>query len=134
MSKPPSINVEFVIAGRDFDPQTLTNTIGLVPTRVKHVTNVAVINDPSMDTVIWTIGSKDLNVYSTDEAVQKVLEIIWPNREAILQYLNANRVSAALVCNVTIWEDRPLYDLTVETMKRLITLNCEFIMDVFDYS
>ena len=134
MPKPPSINVAFVIAGRDFDPQDVTRAIGLEPTNVWHATNDAVINDARMDTVNWSVGREKLALYSTDEAVREVLEIVWPNREAILQYLNASRVSATLVCNVTIWEDRPVYELAAETMSRLATLDCEFALDLFDYA
>ncbi len=134
MSESPLITVRFVIGGRDFDPNDVSRAIGLEPTRVWHATHKAVINDTRFNTVSWCIGYEKLPLYSTDEAVKQVLKLIWPHREPIGRYLRHGKVSATLVCNVTIWEDRPVYELSADTMQRLSALGCEFVLDIFDYS
>jgi hypothetical protein len=130
MSRPPSIDVAFCIEGRDLFPADVTEAVGLEPTKVWHATHPTVISDSRMSTVNWIVGREKLAIYSTDEAVRTLLEVVWPHREAILQYLRTSNTSASLTCYVTIWEDRPVYDLSADTMSRLAVLDCEFGMDI----
>ena len=39
-----------------------------------------------------------------------------------------------ICCSVTIWEDRPIYDLSAKVIKRLADIGCEFGLDIYDYS
>jgi hypothetical protein len=131
---PPSMNVAFVIAGRDIDPDDVTRTVGLEPSRLWHATNKTVLNDPRMSTVNWIVERCKVTFYEVDEAVRQVLDIVWPHREGILRYQLGSKASASLMCSVTIREDRPVYALSAETMSRLATLRCEFSLDIYDYS
>lgn len=128
------MNIAFVIAGRDIDPDDVTRTVGLEPTRLWHATNETVLKDPRMSTVNWSVGRRNVASYEVDEAVRQVLDIVWPHREGIQHYRRSREAKACLVCNVTIREDRPVYSLSAETMSRLAALDCEFVLDIYDYS
>jgi hypothetical protein len=111
LGKPPSMNVAFVIAGRDTDPDDVTRTAGLEPSRLWHATSNSVLNDPRMSTVNWIVERRDVASREVDEAVRQVLDVAWPHRAGILRYLRSRKASASLTCSVTIREDRPVYAL-----------------------
>ena len=133
MSEAPLISAWYCIGGRDFDPDEVTRASGLEPTEIWRAPEVT-RDTPELDNVNWIVGFRKVPYYSTEEAVAAALDLVWPYRERLTAYVAAHPRSASLECTVTIEVDRPVYELSVETMKRLVELECEFGLDVFDYS
>ena len=82
----------------------------------------------------WAVGLKRQPFYSTDDAVRKVLEIVWPLKDKIRNFVREQNLTVTLVCNVTIFGDRPVYGLGADTIEKLAWLEAEFGLDIFDYS
>jgi hypothetical protein len=82
----------------------------------------------------WLIRKSGRPFYSTDEAVNEILDAIWPARKAIREFAKLNAVDVGINCNVTIYEDRPAYELSTNTIDRLAQIGCGFGLDIFDYS
>jgi len=82
----------------------------------------------------WSYGVEKVAEFSTNTVVERVLAKVWPRRDEIAAFTLANDLSVCLCCNVTIHENRPVYDLSPDVMLKLATLNAEFSMDIFDYS
>ena len=40
----------------------------------------------------------------------------------------------SVVCYITIWRDRPVYDLSRKVVKKLAEIEAEFGIDLYDYS
>ena len=130
----PHLSTHFIISGRDFDPEKCSEALGLRPSniwrqRLEHLR----ARDDLADTE-WQIGFDKRQLYSLDEAVLEVLELIWPARDRIRAFLSGSDLKATLTCSVTIQVDRPEYCLSPTAMKKLTALHCEFCLDIFDYS
>jgi hypothetical protein len=67
----------------------------------------------------WGITIEKRRSYSIDEALTELLDILWPQRKKIMEFLSSNPVSAIFCTNVTINEERPEYCLLPETLQRL---------------
>jgi len=79
--------------------------------------------------------SEETNHYSVDDAVSALLNILGGAVSQTLgNYLAEHMLDLSIICNVTIYDDRPVYELSRKTIKELANLDAEFIMDIFDYS
>ncbi len=82
----------------------------------------------------WGITIEKRRVFSIDEALVELLNILWPQRAKILEFLSTHHLSATFCTNVTIYEGRPEYCLSPETLQRLAYFKTEYCLDIFDYS
>ena len=132
MTPAPEISACFVIGGMDIDPDEVTAAVGLEPTKVWHAPEVTRRHAPDINTVEWQVALHHQRSYSTDEVVAAVLDTIWPQRDRIVAYLVRSGTNASMCCSVLIDEDRPVYELSAESVRRLAALGCEFGLDIFD--
>ena len=133
-SSAPKITVWFVIAGDDFDAEACTAAIGIQPSSIWRQQRAELRERSDLNKMNWSFGVEKISDYSTDAVVKSVLDDVWPRRDAINKILGDNQLSAVLCCNITIYEDRPVYELSTDTMRRLVDLNAEFLMDIYDHS
>jgi hypothetical protein len=122
-----------VIAGNEFDPDEATNQIGLEPTRIWFQTDRLLLLEKELPKVEWSIGGKKRNFDEVEEAVQQVLEAIWPAREKIRSYVRLNGLRSAFICAVFIYTEPPMYCLSAESMRRMASFQAEFSMVIYDY-
>ena len=139
MSKPPSILVFFVISDKHLVPEDVTKLFGIKPTDTGYVgqkvfekTGRQIYKKKDR---IWEWSyEKRVNLYSTDEAVRLLLKTFWPKREIIRKFLEETKYEAGFTASVTIYEDRPVYELEKDTIEKLAYLHADFGIDIFDYS
>ncbi|HEX5418756.1 MAG TPA: DUF4279 domain-containing protein [Gammaproteobacteria bacterium] len=130
----PQITAHFFISGRDFDPAAVTSVLGVDPSEVWRQERRELIARPDLPTVCWKHGFKKKPFVSIDDAVAEVLEAIWPLRDRVQQWLASNATQAGIECSVSIYNERPIYELSATTISKLSDLRCEFVLDIFDYS
>lgn len=130
----PEITAHFFISGRDFDPAAVTAVLGIGPTEVWHQERQELKARADLPTVCWKHGFKKKPFISIDDAVAEILDTIWPLRDRVQQWSGANATQVGVECSVSIYNDRPVYELSATTISRLSDLRCEFVLDIFDYS
>ncbi len=69
-----------------------------------------------------------------DAVVRHVLSLIWPARHRIMEFVSLRCLNAAFVASATINDERPLYRLSPESLRRLAFFGYDFGWEVFDYS
>jgi Domain of unknown function (DUF4279) len=126
----PRISTHLTIAGDELDVHECTKAIGLRPTEVGR----AKARVPGTGRDWWAFGFEKREHYSTDDAVKELLAAVRPHRKAILDFVASHDVQLSFVCNVTITDERPVYELRTEVLVELASWGAEFAMDVFDYS
>lgn len=131
---PPIIKATFCISGRDFDPQMITKGLGIQPTEIWTQKHAHVRECAELVTDSWNFEIQDDSSRSVSEAVERLLEHILPMAERLPAVLHRTGTKAGVFVTVTITEDRPVYDLSAQAIKWLALLNCEFSIDIFDYS
>ena len=134
MDSLPSINISFNIGGKNLPFDEITNALGFEPTKVWVQNKPHLADLLEIENSCWTFELRDQLSESTDEVIIRLLEKIWIYRDNIQHYLDAKEYTASIVVNVTFHNKRPLYDLSIKTMKMLAFLRCDFNMDIFDYS
>ena len=133
-SSAPRITVWFVIAGDDFDADACTAAIGIEPSSIWRQQRSELRDHSDLNNMNWSFGVEKVREYSTDAVVKSVLDVVWPRRATIAAFVADNRLSTSVCCNVRVHQDRPVYELSPSTMSRLVDLNAEFLMDIFDHS
>ena len=133
-SSAPKLKTYFCISGWDFDPAMVTSAIGLEPSEVWKQKHEHLLNRKDIPNICWSLGRGEQRNYSVSEAVDEVLDLIWPKRAEIKKFAINDSFDVGIDCSVTIWEDRPVYDLSAKVIKRLADLGCEFGLDIYDYS
>lgn len=129
----PSINTFFEIAGDDLDPEECTRRIGLTPTEAEISGRSRPGGRLPVRVTHWTIKLEKRRVYTIDEPLTELLDILWPKRSKIMTFLLSQPFPATFGTNVTIYEDRPEYCLSPETIQRLAYFKSEYCLDIFDY-
>ena len=133
-SSAPKLKTYFCISGRDFDPAMVTSAIGLEPSEVWKQKHEHLLHRKDIPNTCWSLGREKQQNYSVSEAVDEVLDLIWPKRAEIKKFVMHDSFDVGIDCSVTIWDDRPVYDLSAKVIKRLADLGCEFGLDIYDYS
>lgn len=133
-SDAPLISTEFFVAGDSFDTEACTRLFGMNPTEVWRQKRQELVDRPDISNVAWLIRKSKRPLYSVDDAVNEVLDVVWPARQAIRDFADQNAVDIGINCNVTIYEDRPVYELSRQSINRLAQIGCSFGLDIFDYS
>jgi len=138
-SESPTILTRFWVVGDELDPDEFTRLVRLQPTASGRK------GDPSANpnarklgrtvpSTFWLIEVERTS-YSTDEGIQEILSLIWSRRDDIVEYFKTRRsVKAGFTCVVRIYKDRPVYEVSRDSICKLAYLGCEFGMDdIYDF-
>lgn len=130
----PLITTAFSLDGEDLDPSVCTREIGLEPThagrkgeKLRSTSHVALL------TGVWTISVKQRSL-DTSEGLEELLDILWPHRFALRQFLRKTLWEAAFSTSMTIREERPLYHLSAGVIHRISFFRVSYGMDIIDLS
>ena len=133
-STSPEIRWHFRVEGDELDPEEFTRLVGIQP--IAYGKKGEPSPHPSLQKLGHTIPETfweikiTRNSYSTDEGMQELWGLIWEKREAIVEYLQGRpEVHIGVLVGVTIYEDRPVYELSPDTIKKLAYLGAKFVMD-----
>ena len=130
----PQITVWFVLAGDDFDADACTAAIGLSPASIWRQKRPELRDHPDLNNMNWSFGAEKVSEYSTNTVVASVLKDVWQRRDAIAAFASQHALTASVCCNITIYQERPVYQLSPDVMRKLADLDAVFLMDIFDYS
>ncbi len=129
----PLITSAFGIWGDELDPAECTLATGLTPTELEIKGQPRPGGRPPVPVTNWGITLEKRRLYSLDKALSELLDLLWPQREKMLEFIASHSVSAIFSANVTIYQDRPEYNLSPDTLQRLAYFKVEFCLDIFDY-
>lgn len=133
-SKAPVIRTEFFIEGDELDPDAFTRLVRVNPYRTGRkgelsANPMAAKRGVRIPQAFWCIEVEH-NSYSMDEGIQALLNQIWPHREKVLEYVKT-RPTLKMGMNSTIHidEDRPVYEISLDSIKKLAELGCRFMLN-----
>jgi hypothetical protein len=133
-SKAPSIRTEFWIEGDELDPDAFTRLIGISPYSTGKKDELsshpaAARQGVKNRSTFWFIEVEHSS-YSMDEGIQALLAQIWPHREKVLQYLKTHpTVAVGMNSTIHVHEDRPVYEVSLDSIKKLAALECRFMLN-----
>jgi hypothetical protein len=134
----PLITTKLHLSGDALDPKRCTGAAGVEPTSFDAASAVLPgvwmpSGRPGVRWPYWEVAIKNERSYSIDESLMRLLDLIWPRREAIVALVRDGRYKATFMTSVTIHEDRPLYSLSGETLRRLAYFAFDYSLDISDF-
>ena len=126
-----SIEVTFRISGSAIDIVTLDKRLKLVEGEV--IKRPASVPVNAMSESWWAIDVKMINQESTEDAIMKILDMIEPIRDVITEIADDKRFKIELDCEIIINDDRPMIEVSAQTLKRVANINAELGFEIFDY-
>jgi hypothetical protein len=108
----PTISTYFYIAGWDLDPAACTSAIGLEPSEIWRQKREELKRRDDLPSVSWNIGHERRESHSVSEAVDTVLDLVWPARDRVKAFVLGKGLEVGVACTGTIQRDRPVYDLS----------------------
>ena len=130
----PLITSYFVIMGDMLNPQECTSFIGMSPTSYGIKGTKRKGGRPDVPFSFWKVSIEKKPCICIDDAINGILDLLQPHMNEILTFLKKPSITASLGSNITINDERPLYCLKPETIKKIAILNVEYSLDIFDYS
>jgi len=131
-SPSPQISVWLGIWGHNLNPDECSKYIGIKATETRRQPDYFVKNNNPR--IGWYIGFRRREFDDTSDAINELMDTIWERRDKIKSLVKEHGFDLSIACNITIWEDRPLYSLRPEIIKKLAYFECEVLFDIFDYS
>jgi hypothetical protein len=133
-SKAPCIRTEFWIEGDELDPDVFTHLVGVQPSKIGRkgelsANPMAAERGVRIPQTFWCIEVEHTS-YSMDEGIQVLLAQIWPSREKVLDYIKTRpSVTVGMNSTIHIDEDRPVYEISLNSIKKLAELECRFMLN-----
>ena len=81
----------------------------------------------------WSLETEKLELESVDDAIACLLKILPPISE-VSRFIEERGYDLEVVCSVDVYEDRPLYELSKETIAKLFCLKARFSMEIHDFT
>jgi len=129
----PLIRTMIYISGDTLEHEVLTELFGFPPTEIGTKGKLKANGRTSHNETFWKY-SKDIYEYSVSDAILILLSELLSNKERLNEYVNTYGLEVSVICNVTITEDRPVYQIEKDVVNMLSSIGAEFLMDIFDYS
>jgi hypothetical protein len=129
--KLPAILTRFAVSTGDMDPELVTRSVILQPTRILKKGQLREAPRPPVVENSWEIETPKRTLYSLDESMAELLSIVWPKREEIVSFCQARHLQCLFI--TVAWADdehRPIYELSRESLKKIGALNASWIMDL----
>lgn len=133
-SRAPVTWTKFCIEGDELDPDAFTRLVGVQPSRIGRkgelsANPMAAKRGVKIPQTFWCIEVEHRS-YSMDEGIQMLLAQIWPHREKVREYLQTRpTVTAGMNTTIHIDEDRPVYEISLDSIKKLAELDCPFMLN-----
>ena len=130
----PLITTAFGIWGDQLDPTECTRITGLEPTEVEIKGQPRPGGRPPVPVTNWGITLEKRRSFSIDQPLVELLDLLWPRRSNLLEFLSTHDVSSIFFSTITIYEERPEYCLSPDTLRRLSYFKTQYCLDIFNYS
>lgn len=133
-SRAPVIRTEFFIEGDELDPDEFTRLLEIRPYRTGKKGELsshpaAARQGVKNSSTFWFIEVEQ-NSYDMDEGVQTLLAQVWPHRDKIKEYLKTRpTVTVGMNTTIHIDKDRPVYEISLDSIKKLAELECRFMLN-----
>ena len=129
---PNTVECTFSLSGRDVDPDECLREIGLDTATVWRPRNERLRRGTALPNVALNFSVGPAPFESIDDAVRLVLAQVAPATDRIVACAARQGLKASMTCLIKVYTDRPLYELSPESMRAMVVLGAEFSMDLID--
>lgn len=133
----PLVTTRFRIEGAELSVAACTKAVGLPPTRwLDHPVTKGrwqPSGRPHVEQPYWLLERVRRPSHEIDRELTELLDLLWPQREAILALATSRGCELSFATSVTLWEDAAICSLGPRTLERLVFFKGEYSLEVFDY-
>lgn len=125
------IETIFRISGSAMDIAALNKKLKTIEGKVTHRRESIPVD--AMPEAWWATNVNMCNQESTENSIVKILDKIEPIRDVLTGIAGDARFKIGLDCEIIINDDRPMIEVSAQTLKRVANINAELGFEVFDY-
>ncbi len=126
----PRISIALVVGGDDFNPELLSQAIGIDSTRVWLQKIPHLRERPDLPNCEWEYKLEKFECWSIDDAIRQMLNVFWSKKEILSSFVSGNNLSTAIVLYVFNKDADPEYVISLDTMKQIVELEAELCMQL----
>lgn len=131
----PFVTSSFSVSGDRLQPDAVTKAIGIEPTETGLKGTKRRPESPVLlQRSFWAVELEKERIDDIDSGLSRLLDIVWPQRKHVKEFLRLTGFEAGFSTTVTIRACRPLYCLRGPTLRRIAYFDIPFVIDIFDYS
>lgn len=130
MTSASRISAYLILASDSLDFAECTAAVGLEPTD----TWVKKVKHPDLPNKEWSFGFKKREFDSIGDALAELVRMLAGHESQIRSFAKKSGCSVSVICNVTIREDPPLYEIGEGQLLAMSQLGADFGMDIIDQS
>jgi hypothetical protein len=128
---PPLMSAWFVVTGMKFHPNDCTAHFGVEPTEASREGEARLGKRPTVRYSSWRLKTKKTRLRHTDEALQLLLNLIWPKRRQIMNFVKENDLKITITLCLTGHSKRNfLYDFSPRTLTQLSFFKAPLTLDI----
>lgn len=126
----PWVSVGMLVKGESVDRDMLARALALEPTvlAISEAQGLSPLED------VCAFVLENLREYSTDDALRVLLGRVHPRVGETLDLGKAGGLAISFSCRVVIEVDRPIYELSPETVREIADFGAGFEMEILDFS
>lgn len=130
--EPNTVECTFSLSGRDVDPDECLGEVGIEEMTVWRPRSEHLRRGTSLPNVALNFSVGPASFETLDDAVRLILARVEPVTDRIVACAAKHGLKASVICLVRVYTDRPLYELSPESMRGMAALGAEFSMDLID--
>jgi Domain of unknown function (DUF4279) len=119
-----TITSHFSIAGKHFDPDSLSTLIGIEPSEIWRPSNPWVRNRSDIAQIEWRYFLSRRPHWSIDDAIREMLNIFSARHEKIQAFARQHNCEVHLRLSLHADETVIVYEISAETVALLAALGC----------
>jgi hypothetical protein len=129
-----NVKVEFSIFGEQFDPNIVTRTLLIAPTRT-WLRGDPIRRDLVRKETCWEIATEYEESFDINDQIDKIKGLIQNKKDQIVQLIKQNNLECKFEVVINIQDSStPAMYLNADTIKFLYELGAEIDFDVYIYS
>jgi hypothetical protein len=127
---PTSFKVSFTISGHGFDPNVITTTLQITPTKVWREGDVIPNTKSTWKHDGWRLTTEETEGFDTTRHLREILDKLSPVEPLVRSLCNTHNLSAELSCAVYIEDQAPILHFDRDIVEQLANLSAEIDIDV----
>lgn len=126
------IEATLCVAKKDFEFDSVTEALGIEPSD-QWVQKHDHLKGTDLDYKSWQLSTGKVDSDSVSLVVEDLLVKV-QGKEQVLKSLTESGFALTVVCSITIFKERPVYDLSKEAVAKIAEIGADFSMDLYDFS
>lgn len=128
------LQASLVVTGDIWQPELLTEFIGLQPSKIIHKGEQRPGKRPSAPFTEWILETDWKETDNIEGIINSLLDFLCNKQSEFIKFVRQNDLYVTIICSVEIYSERPEFHLSKDTIKKIASLDSEIGFDIYDFT